>query len=120
MILLVLAEGVDGFDQPDCADGNEILNVYARVFKFLCNIHDQPEIVFNQYAPGALVVIHEPFRHLVLLFRCKRRRKHVCTVDVVDHRRADPTQPVPEPEQAAVSNFSSVSSIPFSLCVLLL
>ena len=41
-------KGVDGLDQPDGADGDQILHTHSRIVKFFSNVDYQAQIVLNQ------------------------------------------------------------------------
>ena len=48
-------EGIDGLDEPDGADGNEVLEIDARIFKPPRDIHDQAQVVLDERLPRRLV-----------------------------------------------------------------
>ena len=64
--VLVCLEGVDRLDQPDCADGYQILDPRTRVFKSFGNVDHQPQIVFDKGLAGAFVLV-QPVDDLSLL-----------------------------------------------------
>ena len=65
-------ESVDGFNQPDRADGNEILQHDAGVVELPGDKDDEAEIVFNQRRADGSAVGVEPGKERLFLCRCQR------------------------------------------------
>ena len=84
--VLVRTEGVDRLDEPDGADGDEIVLVDARVLKFLRNIDDEPQIVLDELRLDVLLVLarFETVQHLRLLFPRKRQGQRLAPAQKLD------------------------------------
>ena len=48
--LLLRIKGIDRLDQSDSSDGDQILHTNARIVKFLGNIDNETQIMFDQSA----------------------------------------------------------------------
>ena len=100
--ILVGLEGIDGLDETDGANGNQILNAHAGIFKPPGNIDHQPEIVFDQRLFGRLVSGGQGGDAQLLLLGPEGRRQDVAAADVIDRRG------LPQPEGSA-KDFARVS-----------
>ena len=78
------AERADGLDQANRADGDEILNVDAGVFKAPRDVDHKPQIALDEPGPRGLVASGGLLQEGLLLLRGKRRRENVAAADVHD------------------------------------
>ena len=81
------AERADRFDEPDRADGDQILDVHARVFKAPRDIDDQTQIALNEALLRALVAAFDAREKLLFLSGGQWRRQCVAAADVVEFGR---------------------------------
>ena len=105
--VLVGAEGVDGLDEPDRADGDQILDVDAGVFKAARDVDDQPQVPFDERLARGGVGIGQPCDERGLLRARERLRQGVAAADVHDLiRPAVRSDPAQQPLQQIFHGFS--------------
>src|SRR5690606_10222671 len=46
-------KGVDGFDQADGPNGNQVFDVDPGIFKLARNVDNQPKVALNQHSPNS-------------------------------------------------------------------
>ena len=63
---------VDGFDQADAADLEQIINVLLAACKALDNAEHQPEIAFDILFPGVLVSLLDPLKQRILFLAAQQ------------------------------------------------
>ena len=81
--LFLRIERVDRLDEADRPNRDQILHTDSCIVKFLCNIHDKAQIVFDQLAPCRLVFrIGKPRNRIGLLLSFQRRRENICAPDI--------------------------------------
>ena len=80
----VRPEGIDGLDEPDGADGNEVLEIDTRIFKPPRDIHDQAQVVLDERLPRRLVPGGKGLDRAALVLGPKRRGQNVAAADVHD------------------------------------
>ena len=81
--LFLRIECVDRLDEADRPNRDQILHTDSRVVKFLCNVDDKAQIVFDQLAPCRLVFrIGKPGDRVRLRLTLQRRRENVCASDI--------------------------------------
>ena len=81
--LFLRIERVDRLDEADRPNRDQILHTDSRVVKFLCNVDDKAQIVFDQLAPCRLVFrIGKPRNRIGLLLSFQRRRENICAPDI--------------------------------------
>ena len=85
-------ESVDGFNQADRADGNEILQHDAGVVELPGDKDNEAEIVFNQRRADGSAVGVEPGEKRLFLCRCQRGRQGFRAADVVNLARRKAAQ----------------------------
>ena len=76
------AERADGLDQANCADGDEILNVDAGVFKAPRDVDHKPQIALDERLPCLLVALGQTGDQRALLLGRQRGREDVAPADV--------------------------------------
>ena len=82
--ILVTAVGADGLDKTDRADGYEVLQIHARIFKPAGDKYHKPQIMLNQLLLCPFVPHFKPHERLLLLLSFQRRRQHIRTADVMN------------------------------------
>ena len=82
-------EGVDGLDQPDRADGDQILDVDAGVLEAARDEDHQAQVVLDEEpARGVIADVERADRRLLVL-SLQGRRQGVAAADVKNRRRLD-------------------------------
>ena len=68
--VLVRAKGIDCLDEPDGADGDQIVLIDARILKFVRYVDDEPQIVLDElrFDLFCLLARFQAAQHLCLLF----------------------------------------------------
>ena len=83
--VLTSIKGIDGFDQPDGTDGNQILHSNPCIVELFRNVYYQPQIVFDQFFSCLLLLIGLKSQDRpILLFSIQRRRQNLRSADVMD------------------------------------
>ena len=76
-------ERVNCLDEADGSNRNQILHTNSCIIKFLCNVDDETQVVFDQLAPCRLVFrIGKPRNRIGLLLSFQRRRENICAPDI--------------------------------------
>ena len=81
------AEGIDRLDQPDRADGDEIVRIDARIVELAGYVHDQAEVVLDEFR-AHFVPLFAPVefsQHLLFLFGSEGQGQRLRPADIV-HR----------------------------------
>ena len=89
---------MDGLDEADRADRDQVLDVDARVFKPARDVHHQPQVVLDEQGGGLLAAGGERPNGLLLGRAVERGGHGVAPADVKQPRRAA-AQPQPEKEE---------------------
>ena len=74
--------GADGLDQSDGADGDQILQVHAGIFKPPGNVYHQPEVSFNEQLLCLRFSPFQRFQRLLLLHPLQRWGEHIAAAYV--------------------------------------
>ena len=77
-------EGIDGLDQTNGSDGDQVLQIDTGVFKPARDIHDKAKIMLDEQLLGCLVALFQRGDGLPLLLRLQRCGQHVAAADVHD------------------------------------
>ena len=93
--VLVRLEGVDGLDEPDRADRDQVLDVDAGVFKPARDVHYQPQVVLDEQGSGVLAPGGECADGLLLGLTLERGGHGIAPTDV-KHSRRTAAQPQPQ------------------------
>ena len=112
-------KGVHRLDEPDGADGDDVLHGDAAALELARNIHHQPQVVGDEDVAAALPALFQPLKHQLFLFRGQRRRQGFRPADVVNaagqpkpcQQAAQPGQQAAEQIQVHALDLLSVSSI---------
>ena len=86
---------MDGLDEADRANRDQVLDVDARVFKPACDVHHQPQIVLDEQGGGFLAPGGERPDGLLLCLAVEWGGHGVAPADVKQPRRAA-AQPQPQ------------------------
>ena len=97
--VLVRPVGAHRLDEPDGADGNQVLDPHSRVFEPPGNVHHKPQIMFDELLPGRLLL--QPGQQLRLPFLRQRRRQRVAAADVMNALRRQQSQTFQQPARPA-------------------
>ena len=85
-------EGIDGLDESDGPDGNQVLEIDTGVFKAACNIHNKAQIVLNKRLLGRLITLLQRGDCLPFLLGLQRCRQHIAAANVHDLSRLQKAQ----------------------------
>ena len=77
-------EGIDGLDQTNGSDGDQVLQIDTGVFEPARDIHDKAKIMLDEQLLGCLVALFQRGDGLPLLLRLQRCGQHVAAADVHD------------------------------------
>ena len=77
-------ETVHRLDKPDSADGYKVFHVDTRVFKAFRNIHDKPQISFDEFVFRVDVAVVQSFDDSLFFFGRKRRGKSLAPAKIID------------------------------------
>ena len=106
--ILVGTKRVDGLDQPDGADGDQVLDVDAGVLKAAGNVHHQPQIPLDEGLPHRQLASVQPGQQRRLLVPGQRRRQGVAAADIHDLiRPAESAQKRPQTVQQCCQHVPS-------------
>ncbi len=109
--VLVRPVGVDGLDEADGADGDQVLDVDARVLEASGDIDHQPEVPLDEDLPGVLVSGVQAGQDLGLLLPAQGRREGVAAADVLDLPGPQKAQALQQPAEQG-QRFTRHSSPP--------
>jgi len=84
---LGVIKGVDGFNQPDTADGYQLVGVVGFGVVFFDNMRHQTEIPFNKDVPRGAVAVGHPFQVFPLLSGGQRLRKRGIILNVQNQQQ---------------------------------
>ena len=85
-------ERVDGLDQPDCADGNQIVGVAAGHGVFARDVRHQPQVMLDQRAARGIVAFLHAAQARALLPSGKRLGKRRAVVEVAEKKQRVPDE----------------------------
>ena len=106
--VLVGPKGVDGLDEADGADGDQVLDVDAGVLKAAGNVHHQPQIPLDEGLPHRQLASVQPGQQRRLLVPGQRRRQGVAAADIHDLiRPAESAQKRPQTVQQCCQHVPS-------------
>ena len=97
--VLVGPKGVDGLDEADGADGDQVLDVDAGVLKPAGDVHHQPQVSLDEGLTGQQLPSLQAGDPLRLLLPGQRRRQRVAAADVHDLIRPAVQPPQKPPQQ---------------------
>ena len=79
----VWVKGVHCFNQPDGADGNQVLHAHRRVFKLFRDEHNQTQIPLDQDGAGGAVVPGQPGHQRQFLLRGQWLGQGIGPADII-------------------------------------
>ena len=77
---------LDGFDQTDGADGDQVLEIFSGVIELFHDMGDQPEIVLDEHIAGMDVAFCHPLEMLPSSSFAQRLGKRI-VFDIGDKKR---------------------------------
>ncbi|MMZ63971.1 hypothetical protein D1872_262630 [compost metagenome] len=75
---------VDRLDQSDRTDGNQILDIDARILELSGDINDQSEIPFDQHGPDRGIAGRELLEQIFFFLARQWRRQRFTPADIID------------------------------------
>ena len=97
-------EGVHRLDEPDGANGDQVLHAGAGTFKLFGDVHHQPQVVGDEGLPGAGHPAADVLHHLGLLLLGQGRGQSLRPIDVMAAPAFRREQPPEQPGQQ-IANF---------------
>ena len=95
--VLIRPIGAHGLDETDGADGNEILDVDARILEPAGDVHHQTQVMLDQLLSGGL--LSQSVQQLRLSLPAQRRWKRIAAADIMQLRLPAQSQTAQQPPQ---------------------
>ena len=78
-------EGIDCFDQSNCADGDQVFYAYTGIVKFFRYIYNQTQVMFNKKLFSFFILpASEKGNGMTFFFTAKWERQDICPSYVMD------------------------------------